>query len=571
MPRTDRGRLAQENRKTISVLHGSGAALLHGTLLSSSRTMATAEMILESLRRFETQVQNTYATKESVKSSVDDLQNKIDALTNQVNGLTFTTQEAQQEYEQMKVNHDYRIRELESKIQSKGTDHRNDLVDRKDLLPERWNGKGIWKVWTQEMREYVGCWNRELGDAMKTAETCKTTITPEMYTGANITYDQDRQLRSFISGRVVKGTTSGEIVEQGVAHNLPGLEVWRRMSEHFAPLLENRKVEAAMTVMNPGRASSLHALAEKLPAWENNFEELQQRYNESLPASYKIGILYKMMPTDLENELMKDQFKYTTYESLRSAVLMIIHQRSKGAAPMIHNCQEAEPAGHNEDCGPEFEEEDGMLYRLERNAQGKWEKKRVTKGKGKGGGKSWTTACYRRGREGHHQNECIAKTHVEGGPPKERPKGGKGGRAGKGANNLEETLANTEDEQVGEMNFCISLNMVADYEEISSLSNSGPEMINDISSISDKRPPTQTDASCTENDNICIPYVGPSSFTQCTHNPHSAHRPTDLKQSWYHQTGSCSWLVQDAPRGQSSESSGTTNRGSGDGVFFQIE
>ena len=66
------------------------------------------------------------------------------------------------------------------------------------------------------------------------------------------------------------------------------------------------------------------------------------------------------------------------------------------------------------------EDEDGeWLMRIEtRNGQ----KKKVwtmVPGKGKGKGKGKGVECYRCGRPNHVRAECRAKTHVNGGEPKE--------------------------------------------------------------------------------------------------------------------------------------------------------
>ena len=222
--------------------------------------MATAEQLMaaiakmdaeqkESIARIEKDLKDNGVSKEIMKVATD----QIDvANTYSVQ----TLQRAQQDHDNTKNQYEYRIRTLETKAQGS---NRNDLVNRKDLLHERWSGKGVWEIWIQEMKEYVGCWDRGVAEAMWLAENHKEIITRDGLVTAGVSEDQDRQLRSFISGRVIKGSTSGDFIEQGIAQNLTGLEVWRKLSAHFAPLIENRKVDAAMGIMSPGRANSLQA------------------------------------------------------------------------------------------------------------------------------------------------------------------------------------------------------------------------------------------------------------------------------------------------------------------------
>ena len=168
----------------------------------------------------------------------------------------------------------------------------------------------------QQRRDRTQSWSR----------TCRScTSTP---------FD-DSQLRALLANRCVNGSTAGDLVDNFA--NSTGLELWRNLSGYFNPLVEFRKVEQTMSVMNPGRAKDLTRLGEMIPAWENLYEENKRRIGDMIPDTWKIGTLYRMMPQSLEHELIKDHFIWDTYEKLKAHVYLMIHSRTAGHSPMLHN------------------------------------------------------------------------------------------------------------------------------------------------------------------------------------------------------------------------------------------
>ena len=128
-----------------------------------------------------------------------------------------------------------------------------------------------------------------------------------------------------------------------------------------------------------------------------------------------------MMPRSLEEEFMKEHYKYRTYEELRAQVYLVIHTRSNGHAPMLQHFEGAADLDEDPE-GPILEDEDGQLYRLERAPNGQF--RRRPKGKGKGGnggdggkgkGAGPKGGCFKCGRD-HWMRDCTEKNHKDGGP-----------------------------------------------------------------------------------------------------------------------------------------------------------
>ena len=128
---------------------------------------------------------------------------------------------------------------------------------------------------------------------------------------------------------------------------------------------------------------------------------------------------------------------YKTFEALRARVLEIINERSKGPAPMLHNCEEHQT---------EYEEEGEWLMRIEnKNGQKKKIWTRVTAREAAKNGTG--PECYRCGRFGHIRKDCRAKKHVNGGEPREFRK--------RGLNNLQTNDDDEVTEELAGLDICM--------------------------------------------------------------------------------------------------------------------
>ena len=114
------------------------------------------------------------------------------------------------------------------------------------------------------------------------------------------------------------------------------VELWRSFCEVFDLMVENRKLENAIVVMDPSKASLQSKLGPMIITWENRYAEHRRKYGDTFPKSSRPAILYKMLPAALESELMKEHYKYKTYDELRLQAFLIIHNHTNGASHMVN-------------------------------------------------------------------------------------------------------------------------------------------------------------------------------------------------------------------------------------------
>jgi hypothetical protein len=257
-------------------------------------------------------------------------------------------------------------------------DNKRRMVESKHMMPEKFGTEKnpSWRSWRREVVEFVQNHDDALAKALLATETGPNPVLTTDLPVLN-PFD-DSQLRALLANRCVKGSAAGNLVDNFA--NSTGLELWRNLSGYFNPLVEFRKVEQTMSVMNPGRAKDLTRLGEMIPAWENLYEENKRRTGDMIPDTWKTGTLYRMMPQSLENELIKDHFKWDTYEKLKAHVYLMIHSRTTGHSPMLHNLEDEPSGALNEEM--EVHDEDGEIYLLGRSSDGKQTIRRKGKRKG---------------------------------------------------------------------------------------------------------------------------------------------------------------------------------------------
>ena len=134
------------------------------------------------------------------------------------------------------------------------------MIDAKSMLPDRFgtpSGPG-WKAWRKEMLEYVGYFRPRMSMAMTRAEQHKVEVEFADHVELNITQDDDHETRVLLVNRCTKGTPAGDIMENHI--DSPALELWRKIVRHYDPIVENRKLEATMQVLSPGKDTNLAKL-----------------------------------------------------------------------------------------------------------------------------------------------------------------------------------------------------------------------------------------------------------------------------------------------------------------------
>ena len=228
---------------------------------------------------------------------------------------------------------------------------KNYLVSQKDLSPEKYNGPrtGIsFRQWGQDLKDMVSRFSDKLHKAMVEVEGMKNVITNESVSDAGINMDEDRQLRSAI-----RAFTVGEpraIVNTEFEKDSSGIVIWRLMTSLYDPDNEGTRLEESTFVMNPGKAKSLNDVHMILTKWEDALNRRARSLGKpALDDDLKRSVLLRIIPDAEEKELRNQRVLYKTYESLRSRVLEIINERTKGSAAMLYNTEEEEKDGTEAD------------------------------------------------------------------------------------------------------------------------------------------------------------------------------------------------------------------------------
>ena len=175
---------------------------------------------------------------------------------------------------------DARIIALEGQRSGGAQGRRRQMIEPKHMLPDKFRTeKGpSWKAWRREILEYVEYSSAPLATAMEATQTKTTPITSGDLATLGVDPTEDHEMRNLLVNRCGKGSTAGDLVDS--KSGTLGLELWRVLAAHFDPLVENRKLEQTMGVMNPGRAANLQKLGEMIPNWENLFEEKRRRHGD---------------------------------------------------------------------------------------------------------------------------------------------------------------------------------------------------------------------------------------------------------------------------------------------------
>ena len=97
-------------------------------------------------------------------------------------------------------------------------------------------------------------------------------------------------------------------------------------------------------VMNPARAKSIDELPHAIQAWENAMRRNTDRTGEKLGPTMMMEVLCGICPADVSKEIVAQQHLFPTFDALKSHLLTIAHNRSKGPAPMLVGAVDQEDA-----------------------------------------------------------------------------------------------------------------------------------------------------------------------------------------------------------------------------------
>jgi hypothetical protein len=363
-------------------------------------------------------------TQAVVVGALEDHAAKLGFLNHRYMALSDAVAEMQQE-----------LQKISSQSAGRGGGHTRYLVDLKHMNPEKYTGpRGNvpFRQWTQDLKDLCSRYSQDLLSGMIEVEHYAEKITQEQIERAGISQDEDAQLRSAL-----RAFTQGEpraFINTAIDRGDFGLEIWRTLVSLYDPDNDTTRMDESQFIMNPGKAKSLGDVQSILSRWEDTLNHRSRTLGKApLDDDLKRSVLLRLLPDAEEKEMRNQRVLYKTFEALRTRVLEMINERTRGPASMIYHVAEED----YEDCY-----EDGEPI-MSIQGRGKAKGKGKGKGKAKGGKGEDSRECYRCGRFGHIRPNCTAKSHSSGGPCKEMKK-----RIG----NLEE---DDEEEECTSLDICM--------------------------------------------------------------------------------------------------------------------
>ena len=272
-----------------------------------------------------------------------------------------------------------------------------------------------------------------------------------------------------------------------------GIEAWRRLHRRWDPLTAGRARGLLRDILAPKRVKTdeIFAAVEKL---EEQFRRYTSRRDSvgklhELAEDIRMSSLESVLPEDLERHVQLNRARLSTYDDLRTEIIMYAETRTMGKLPRSGGG----PGGSNDmdvdslwkkggkgDKGGKGGKSGGKnamstktCYHCGKQghyAADCWSRQAASSGgagSGRGGGKGGksdgpktdpkTVTCYNCGKQGHYAADCRSK------PTKGNPKGGgKGGKQGggggrgkgKGANSLEEDPSGEPEAELQAFDIC---------------------------------------------------------------------------------------------------------------------
>ena len=167
----------------------------------------------------------------------------------------------------------------------------------------------------------------------------------------------DDQLHTLLADK-----TDGEALHiTQNSHTKSGCDVWRKLCKRFDPQTDSRKRTVMSKILNPGSVT-LKDLSDHIEMWEKDILTFEQRSGETVPDSFRAGIIQEMCPDKLKEHLLLNASRFLTYNAIRLEIINYLEAKfasgdSTKATPMeigsftpCPHCKQQKPTHKPEQC-----------------------------------------------------------------------------------------------------------------------------------------------------------------------------------------------------------------------------
>ena len=170
------------------------------------------------------------------------------------------------------------------------------------MKPDRFSGQRneAWKPWARKFKAYCNGKSQGFRSALEWSELQTTALTDFSSCPWAQALAADAKLHDFLCA-----TLGGEA---GLLAETPGLEgqgfeVWRRLSQKYAPTGGQFEIDSLISLLNPKPAKDLASLPGAIQKFEHDFLMYEKRSGEAFPEKYKVAALVQIMPKTQATEL----------------------------------------------------------------------------------------------------------------------------------------------------------------------------------------------------------------------------------------------------------------------------
>ena len=308
-----------------------------------------------------------------------------------------------------------RIHKMQSEAQQPSSvpPYRRSLIDPKMLIPDAFSGEPktqSWRDWSYRLKSFVGSLQPKLQNAMERTEHKSNPVLEADFTNLGIDPGTVNELKAMLTQKTTGYAHT--IIRQHDFSN--GLEVYRCLAQHFEPDTNARNLDDLRQMLHPVPATSMDTFARKYPAWKALYQTRLNRIGEEARISddIRLTIWMDLLPPREREDVTRHRHFWKDADALDRHLLQLIADRTR-TAPMhlAHVEQEEDSDGLESHFNPETG--DTYLFRVEPTT-GKRQFVRTRRP-----GQHRERKCYLCGRGGHFAAECHAKTHIDGGPPRQ--------------------------------------------------------------------------------------------------------------------------------------------------------